>query len=163
MAKASHKSKKGKKPQQKSGMSARRLIVLVIAFFIVFCVFTASAYLYLNQESLLFGVEKVFIVPAMMEIGDRVGVNADNDVMNFGIIPQGSASFRTVNVTNTHDYRLRLAISSEGNISSMLSFVPKQIIPPRSSVEVSISAGAPASRSSSKYSGNVTFTFFKES
>lgn len=136
------------------------VIIIAAAIFIATAVITALLYNTLPKRLEFMGAEKVDTIKASFEVGDRVGLNVDNDALNFGIILPGGGSKRSINVSNTHPYTIMVKLYKTGNISNFLHFDETTYVTPNEAKEIFFNVGVPSNASSGKYSGEIKIAFF---
>lgn len=105
------KLSKKKKTNQNSNTLRALLISAIIVVLISFLTTVVYAKYY------ILGVRQI---PYIVRIGDKLGLAADRNVLDFGILPPGSTSFRSVMITPKQDMIIK--IKSEGKAADWLSY-----------------------------------------
>lgn len=141
-------------------MKKKKLIIVILVVAVFSSMLTSLLYLSLKEKFELIGAEDIQTINMELLVGDRIGLNADTDMLNFGIIMPGSSVRRSINVTNTHPYNISVKLFKKGNISRFISFQQDSIVEPNTSKSIVISAGVPLNTSFESYSGQLKVAFF---
>lgn len=141
-------------------MKKNILIAIISAMFLFVFLMTFFFYGFLEEKIKFVGAERVDAINISFEIGDRIGLNADRDMLNFGIIMPGSGSRRSINITNTHPYDVKVKMYSEGNITPFIQFEDDMLIRANESREVFVSVNVPLGSEFEGFSGRIKLAFF---
>lgn len=136
------------------------MIYIILVFIIISSFMTLSFYKLLDRNAGLLGAESMKTVNASLIVGDRIGLNADPNVLDYGIVMPGNSAKRSINVTNTHQYPVQVKLSKSGNISKFLNLEDSDMVPPNSSEEIFIDANVPLNAPFESYSGEVRIEIF---
>lgn len=143
-------------------MKKKKLIIIILAFAIASSIITSLLYSPIKEKIEVIGAENVQTVNMELIVGDRVGLNADTDMLNFGIIMPGSGVTRMINVTNMHPYNVSVRLFKKGNISKLVSFQHEHIVEPNTSKSIDINANVPSEAQFESYSGKLKVAYFPE-
>lgn len=134
--------------------------MIIAAFFVVSSIVTSIFYLSLRERIKFIGAENIQIINMELTVRDVVGLNADTEMLNFGIIMPGSGVTRRINITNTNPYNVSVRLFKEGNISEFVNFQQEHIVESNTSKSIDITAGIPFDTPSESYSGKLKVAFF---
>ena len=103
---------------------------------------------------------------AKIAVNDHIGVAADTDTINFGmIVPGTSSSRRLLNLMNNNDYPLNVEIRKTGNISGWINsedITEKRIyLDSNENRTVYLTAKVPENTPYGDYNGKIKFVFRK--
>ncbi len=100
------------------------------------------------------------IINATMIIGNQVGLAGDTDVLNFGIVPPGAASKKTITLYHEYKEPLEIRVIYEGSITPYLTPIEPFILEPKNETSIAIIATA-LTYGPAKYNGTVTILYLK--
>ena len=96
----------------------KKMVVILIIMFIA--VISSLITAFIIEKSRVLQVEKFPMEVTVTDNPRTIGINADPDQFNFGIIPQGNNGKRSLSIST--DKEVYVTIKTEGNISPMISY-----------------------------------------
>ena len=102
------------------------------------------------------------IIPLKVEVGEVLGLNAEDSILNFGILIPGQASTKKIILSNTYASEVEVRISlDKGNITKFIYGDSKLILSPNESKEYAIMLVIPVDIEQGTYEGNLIVEFLK--
>jgi len=141
-------------------LKKKDLILKMVIVILVVSLLTIFFYEAFAGKTEFSGAESIQTIDARFIVGDRVGLNADKDVLDFGIIMPGSSAIRSINVTNTHPYNITVRLYSSGNISKFIRFDGAMLVAINETKEIFLGAYVPSNATFESYSGDIKVAFF---
>lgn len=133
-----------------------KIIIILIAAALIACILTRVAYLAYEKYT-IYDVKEV---NAAFIIGKKIGLSADADVLNFGIVPPGGSSTKEMVLYHEYKEPLKIKIVYTGNIAEVIGPIEPFYLEPKIEKKVSISAYA-VSDENITYTGTVKVFFIK--
>lgn len=149
------KNKRKRKGAKKKKLSVGRMalfIIAVIAIFSFLCIFAYDYFTYLH------GLKQVKVYDMRLKVGNYVGFNLDNDVLNFGTIIPTGASTRMVNISTEKPVRVEILL--RGKLAEWVNISHNNFILDDQE-EIAFNVYVPANASYGNYTGKA-YILFKE-
>ena len=130
---------------------------------VVYFVFILSVVLFLISLVGLFvdGSLEARRYYASVTVGDRGGFDLNDSALTFGAIMPGGSSARSVSFENNYDFDVIVYITSEGNISDLLSYEQNVTVGAGEKKDIGISVGVPLDFEMGFYDGEVLYSVRK--
>lgn len=144
------------KKENKKKYGVLKFIVLLIAIVLIAVSLTRISY-ELYQTSFIYDTREI---NASFQIGDRIGMSADTDVLNFGSVYKGSLSMKRIELYHEYKLPLKIVIEYKGNISEVLSSVEPFYLEPKTKKELVLVASA--NKQLGSYFGIVKISYLKK-
>ncbi len=128
---------------------------VILVLFLFLLIYSASSYMVLNEN-----LKEIQTIQAKAGIGEEVGIIVGEEYLEFGSIPSGGSSAKTINYTAQSDSYI--VITSTGSISKLLSTNQNKIyVYEGLSERISFIANSEGIQRGN-YNGTVYFYTFKE-
>ncbi len=118
----------------------------------------ATKIIYFTHE--YFSVYDAKTLNAKFITGNKVGLSADSDMLDFGIVPLGGSSSKEIKLYHNHKKPLKIEIVYKGDIKEMLSPVAPFYLEPGVEQKLRITAYAKGEENK-EYTGTVTIIYLK--
>ncbi|MGV8142005.1 MAG: hypothetical protein ACP5NS_00015 [Candidatus Pacearchaeota archaeon] len=89
-----------------------------------------------------------------------IGFDLNSSALTFGVVSQYGASLRKITLTNSHDFPIRVKISSSGKISEILDYPPREYISPNSNISIPITVYS-GDNPAGLYEGKIKIRLFR--
>ncbi len=136
-------------------MKIGRFLLLLIIL-VVLSAFLA--YFFYNY----FIIENIINLDMYAKVGGHFGINADADAMKFGMIMPGTSGERSILVSNSATYPLRVVILKSGDMADWVNpSENKFILKENESKQIIFEVNAPKNSNFGNYTGKVKIIFKK--
>ena len=110
-----------------------------LALIALLLLFILSAFIYL-----FFNIKEIKIIDMKVNVSDRIGFDVTTSYLNFGNVPPGSSSKRTIVIKNHYDFDIALYILVFGKIKNYVKIdKPFFIIKPDEKKGIDITVKVP--------------------
>jgi hypothetical protein len=133
-----------------------RVILFLAAVSVMAVSLTNAAYIIYHK----YKVYDVREIEARFKVGEGIGLSADSDILNFGMVGPESSSTKEIVLYHEYSGPLLVKITYTGNISEVLLPVKDFYLEPNGYRKVGITAYAKPG-SSGEYSGTVMIMYFR--
>ena len=101
-------------------------------------------------------------IDILLKIDEPAGFAVNGTVLNFGTLPPGTSSFKTLNLTNGYSFPIKVKLSVIGNVSDFLVFENYYFLEEGEVKQVKIKTVEISKNDVyGNYSGNLIVEFFK--
>ncbi len=94
----------------------KKLAYFIFGFALIIFIITLAVNFYFSKPL------EEFVLPATVNITDRLGFDVNGSELSFGKVMPGGSSSRIVMFTNGYSFPVIVKITSEGTIKNMLSY-----------------------------------------
>ncbi len=129
----------------------------VIAVIVIIIVLARVGYITYQESKIYAGRD----INATFSIGNKVGLSADGDRLNFGMVYPGGDSTKEIVLTNEYKEPLKVEIEYFGSITQVLKPVAPFYIDPNTEKKIDLTAYA-ISNKYSTYNGTVRILYIKQ-
>lgn len=142
--------------KKKDKIKALKIVVLLAAAALIAASLTRIAYVAYEKIS-IYDIKEV---NAKFAVGKKIGLSADNDIINFGIAPPGGSSTKKIVLFHEYKEPLKIKITYTGDIAEAVQPIEQFYLEPGVEKQVSLSAYA-GSEEGREYTGTVKVYYIK--
>lgn len=136
-------------------MKTKKLIILLL-----FVVIFSSVITYISHKNYYRDLDKLELEMDLVVTSqeNEYGVNVDTDAIHFGMLPLKGGSTRHFNITNSHDFMVKVFIEKDSSLlSGIVDINPKIfILKPDGVKEIDAVVSVPSDFDPGNYSGKIT-------